>query len=298
MCLFLLVTAAALFTSCQSTKGGNYTMNTGGKKGILVVSFGTSFPETRKATIEACEKVIDAAFPDHEVRRAFTSHIVIDVIKKKEGVTIYKPEEALQQMYKDGFSEVIVQPLHIIPGEEFHEKIVKNVQAFHGAFEVLRIGDPILSTNEDYAMAVEAMHEQMPDLGPDEAVVFMGHGTHHPANAAYAALQYRLAMEGVPAYVGTVEGYPELEEVLTLLKRDNISKVTLMPFMVVAGDHASNDMAGDEPDSWKSILIEEGFDVSVYLHGLGENKAIQDIYVQHVKKALEVQEKHEHGHDH
>ena len=295
LCVSLLaLVSLALATGCRSTGQASMERNVNGKKGILVVSFGTSFPETRKVTIEACEERIADAFPDYEVRRAFTSHIIIKILKE-EGLHIDRPGEALRKMHDDGFSEVIVQPLHVMAGEEFHEKILKNVARFEGAFETLEVGRPLLIYAEDYDETIEAVESQLPSMGRGEAVVFMGHGTHHPANATYSMLQLKLTAAGLPVYVGTVEGFPTLDEILPALKAASVRKVTLMPFMIVAGDHASNDMAGDEEGSWKSILRKEGFDVEIYLHGLGENQAIQDIYVQHVRDAMEG---HEHGGGH
>jgi sirohydrochlorin cobaltochelatase len=261
-------------------------MNTGGKKGILVVSFGTSYPETRAVTIEACEKSIAQAFGEYEIRRAFTSHMVIKILAERDGIRVDKPEEALQKMYEEGFSEVIVQPLHIIPGEEFHEKIVKKVSALTGHVEKLCIGLPILSATEDFDAAIEAIMGQLPELREGEAVVLMGHGTRHPANAAYAALQHMLNVKNLPVYVGTVEGYPGLPEVAALLKQEAIQKVVLMPFMLVAGDHAIHDMAGDDDDSWKSRFAALGFEVEVFLRGLGENRLIREMYIKHVRDAI------------
>ena len=137
---------------------------------------------------------------------------------------------------------------------------------------------------------VDALKEQLPAFQENEAVAFMGHGTHHPANAAYAALERIFDDQGLKnVFVGTVEGYPELDQVIQRLQVNKIEKVTLMPFMLVAGDHAKNDMAGDEEDSWKTVLKKEGYVVDTYLHGLGENPRIQDIYVQHIYRALEDQ---------
>ena len=181
---------------------------------------------------------------------------------------------------------MIVQPLHVIPGAEFHD-IVTIVKKYESAFDTIRLGAPLLATTHDYMAVADAINGQLPDLGEHDAVAFMGHGTHHPANAAYAALERVFEDKGMKrAFVGTVEGYPEFEHVLKRLQDNKIEKVTLMPFMLVAGDHAQNDMAGDEEDSWKTMLKKEGVVVEAYLHGLGENPAIQDIYVQHVKDAI------------
>jgi sirohydrochlorin cobaltochelatase len=284
--LLLVVIAAAIITiGCQTNQGAAMKKNVDGKKGILVVSFGTSYPETRKLTIEATEQKVEQAFPDYEVRRAFTSHIIIKILKE-EGLMIDKPEEALAKMYKEGFSEVIVQPLHLMPGEEFHEKILKNVAPYENSFEKIAVGLPLLSHADDYHNVIEALDSQIPAIGSGEAVVFMGHGTHHPSNAVYSMLQRVYDDHRSGIYVGTVEGYPTLDDVISLLERDRIRKVTLMPLMLVAGDHASNDMAGDEEDSWKMILLNKGYEVDIYLHGLGENAGIQDLYVQHIKDAM------------
>lgn len=258
----------------------------GDKKGILVVSFGTSYADTRKLTIEACEEKIAATFPDYEVRRAFTSNIIIKKLKERDNISIDTPEEALNKMKEDGFTEVIVQPLHIMPGIEY-EEVLAAVDNFEDSFQKITVGRPILYGIEDYKVAVDALKQQLPELNKDQAVVVMGHGTTHPANACYSCLQNVLADEGLNVFVGTVEGYPDIDNVIAKLKENKIKEVTLMPYMLVAGDHASNDMAGDEEDSWKNILKKEGFIVNIYLHGLGENTAYQDIYVQRVQDCID-----------
>lgn len=260
---------------------------TAAKKAILVVSFGTSYADTRAVTIEACEQKIAAAFPDYTVRRAFTSNIIIKILKERDQVLVDTPEEALQKLQQEGFSEVVVQPLHLINGEEFHD-IVMVAARYQTVFPVFRLGSPLLSTVADYRAVIAALNTQLPALQPHEAVAFMGHGTPHPANSTYGCLQYMFQEEGLTnVLMGTVEGYPAFEQVVKQLHARNIQKVTLMPFMLVAGDHAQNDMAGDDADSWKMMLKKEGFVVETYLHGLGENPAIQDIYVQHITAAIQ-----------
>lgn len=257
-----------------------------GKKAILVISFGTSYADTREVTIEACENVIKEAFPEYETRRAFTSNIIIKILKERDNILIDTPQEALEKLQAEGFSEVIVQPLHIIPGAEFHD-VVAMVKQYESAFETIRLGMPLLATTHDYMAAVDAIAAQLPEMEDNEAVVFMGHGTHHPANAAYPALERVFEDKGFSqVFVGTVEGYPELDHVIQRLQMHEVEKVMLMPFMLVAGDHAQNDMAGDEEDSWKMQLKKEGFLVDTYLHGLGENAEIQKIYVQHIQDAI------------
>ncbi|QEK13657.1 sirohydrochlorin cobaltochelatase [Crassaminicella thermophila] len=261
-----------------------------GKKGMLVVSFGTSYADTRKVTIDAVEEKIAKAFPDYEVRRAFTSKIIIKKLKERDNIFVDTPEEALSKMKEEGFEEVIVQPLHVIAGAEYDEVLNVVEKYKEKAFKKIVVGKPILYSPHDYKMAVEALKEQLPKLGKDQAVVLMGHGTHHPANASYPCLQSAIDDEGLNVFVGTVEGYPEINDVIKKLKAKNIKEVTLMPYMVVAGDHAQNDMAGDEDDSWKSILKKEGFTVNTYLHGLGENTKYQEIYLAHAKAAIEGEE--------
>jgi sirohydrochlorin cobaltochelatase len=272
---------------------GRMEANVPGKRAILLVSFGTSYADTRAKTIDAIAGKVKEAFPGWEVRQAFTSNIIIDILKKRDNIVIDTPEEALAKLDGEAFSEVIVQSTHIINGAEFHDLVI-TVNRFREGFDEIRIGLPLLSSTDDYRAVMDALEKQMPPLGEGEAVVLMGHGTSHPANAAYPALQFMMLQRALPMYLGTVEGYPELDDVITLLEENDIREVTLMPFMVVAGDHATNDMAGDGEDSWKSILTAMGYRVNVYLHGIGENEAIQDMYVDHVRKAIEGHE--EEGH--
>lgn len=270
----------------ETDKDNGTSQEQANKKGILVVSFGTSYPDTRKVTIEACEEKIAASFPDYEVRRAFTSKMIIKKLKERDNIEIDTPEEALSKMKEDGFTEVIVQPLHIIPGIEY-EEVLTVVNEFKDSFKEITVGRPVLYGIEDYKAAVETLKLQLPELDKDQAVVLMGHGTSHPANACYSCLQSVLSDEGLNVFVGTVEGYPEIDDIIAKLKENKIKEVTLMPYMLVAGDHASNDMAGDEDDSWKSILEKEGFAVNIYLHGLGENPGYQDLYVQRVQDCID-----------
>jgi sirohydrochlorin cobaltochelatase len=265
-----------------------------GKKAILVVSFGTTYPETLKTTIEAVENKMQTEFPDYEVRRAFTSRIIIKKLAERDGVKIDTEKEALARLKAEGFSEVIVQPLHISAGEEFDmvKDIVKQFEVSK-AFDKIALGRPMLyymgqaGKTDDYLATAKALELQYPKKKNHEAIVLMGHGGVHPGNSSYAAMQQRLQDAGYTnVYVYTVEGYPSLEGVIVKLKANKINKVTLMPFMLVAGDHATNDMAGEKKDSAKNILAAAGFKVDTYLHGMGENINIQEIYVQHTKDAI------------
>ena len=256
------------------------------KKAILVVSFGTSYKETREKTIEACEKKIKEAFKDYDFFRAFTSNMIIRKLKNRDNIHIENPIEALDRLYKEGYKEVVVQTLHIICGEEY-TKLKEQINSYNDKFEKIVLGRPLLTQINDYKETIEALKLQIPNLENDEAIVFMGHGTEHEAHSAYPALDYMLKQDNIKAYVGTVEGYPEIDEVIVNLKKDKISKVILMPFMLVAGDHAINDMAGDEEDSWNTILKENGFKTEVFLKGLGENEGIQNKFVKHALDCTE-----------
>jgi len=257
------------------------------KIGILVVSFGTSILGTLKNCIEDTENEIKNEFKEYEVRRAFTSGIIIRKLKKQRGIYIDTVSEALDKMKDEGFSEVYVQPLHIMPGDEY-DKVVRCINEYQESFSKLLLGRPVLYRKNDYVIAARAFEKQLPPFSENEAVVLMGHGSSHPSNSSYALFQYVLDdLEIKNTFVATVEGYPAIDNIIPKLKKNNIEKVTLMPFMLVAGDHAINDMAGEDEDSWKQMLKSEGFEVNTYLHGLGENKAFQEIYVQHIRDCIE-----------
>jgi len=266
------------------------------KKAILVVSFGTTYLDAFKLAIEGTKNKIQAIFPDYEVRQAFTSRIVIKRLVEQEGIQIDTEKQALERLQADGYKEVYIQPLHVIAGEEYNKvrgMVLHYTYATVKVFDRIMIGRPLLyymgqeGKPDDYQIVIKAIKTQLPILGEKDAVVLMGHGGMHPANTAYAALQLKLEDAGLKnVFVYTVEGYPELSSVIEKLKKNNVEKVTLAPFMLVAGDHATNDMAGDEDDTAKSQLIKAGFQVDVYVRGLGENEAIQEIYVQHVKDAM------------
>ncbi|MDF2613088.1 MAG: cbiK [Clostridia bacterium] len=255
------------------------------KKAVLVVSFGTSFEETRRKTIEKCEEQIKEALGDYDLFRAYTSTMIINKLAKRDKTYIDTPRQALHKIYELGYNEVIVQSLHIICGDEY-DKLKEQIAEFEDKFSKLTIGRPLLTKIEDYKEAVAATLKDIPNLNDGEAIVFMGHGTTHPVFSAYCALEYAFKEQQARAYVGTVEGYPTLENVMTQLKADQIKTVYLMPFMLVAGDHAINDMASDEEDSWKTCLIENGINVHIILKGLGENPYIQELFVEHAKECV------------
>ena len=261
-------------------------------KVILVVSFGTTYRETRKLTIDSIEQCIRDRFKDYDMKRAFTSHMIIKVLRERDRYIVDTPEEALEKIAEEGYKEVIVQSLHIMPGEEYEyvERVVESYRQ-KDVFNKIELGRPILyfkgdgeQLQDDYLMAMEAIKLQMPETG---SVVFMGHGTTHPANACYSCLQMVLRDHQINnVYIGTVEGYPSLDNIINTLKRDKVEEVTLMPLMVVAGDHCNNDMASDEEDSWKRVLEKEDFKVNLYMHGMGENPLFREIFVNHVEDTI------------
>ncbi|HAK74217.1 MAG TPA: sirohydrochlorin cobaltochelatase [Sporomusaceae bacterium] len=266
------------------------------KKAIVVVSFGSTYEETVKKSIESTENKIRTAFPGYDVFRAFTSRMVIRRLSER-GIQVDTEKQAIERLQAEGYQEVYVQPLHIVAGEEYDKVkkiVVEYAHAKDKAFERIVIGRPLLfymgqeEKPDDYLIVIDAVKNQLAKLEKDQAIVFMGHGGVHPANAAYAVLQMKLEQAGLEhAYVYTVEGFSSLDNVLEKLQKQQVRKVALLPFMLVAGDHAQNDMAGDEPDSAKSQLLAAGFEVEAYLYGLGENAAIQDIYVQHLRDAMQ-----------
>lgn len=256
------------------------------KRALLAVSFGTSHAGTREKTIGAIERDIAGRYPEYEVRRAFTSGMILKVLEKRDGIIVDNVAEAMNRLISDGFDEVLVQPTHVIPGDEY-DAMVGDVMMFEDRFDKITIGTPLLYSTEDYQQVIRAVMEQFPDLSDREALVLMGHGTGHPINAAYPALDYHFKDMGYPnVFVGTVEGYPEVHTVLKMVEAYKPERVILMPLMVVAGDHAVNDMAGDEEDSWKSIFENAGFEVECILKGLGEFQPIRDIYLKHIADTL------------
>ena len=255
------------------------------KKAILVVSFGTSYLDTLEKTIEKAEKQIRDNFSEYDIYRAFTSHKIIKKLKEKYEIFIETPEEMLEKLYENGYEEIIMQPLHMIPGEEFIY-INKIADSFKEKFEILKVGRPIFyyqgieELPQDYSLFIEATKELYEE---NNAVVLMGHGTAHPANSVYGCLQAVFEDEGYEnVFVTTVEGYPNFENVIKRLRRRNISEVTIAPLMVVAGDHARNDMASDEDESLKSMLEAEGIKVNVHMRGLGESERFNQLYINRI----------------
>ncbi|HEM3683050.1 TPA: sirohydrochlorin cobaltochelatase [Streptococcus suis] len=253
-------------------------------KAILLVSFGTTHPETRQKTIGACEQAIKEAFPQYAVYQAFTSTVVLKRIKENEGLDIPTVKQALEQMKDEGIREVYIQPLHIIAGSEF-EKILNQSKEFQTYFDIIKVGQPLLHSEDDYQQVKQVLIDKYGHFGEQAATVLMGHGSQHNAFVAYAALDHMLA--GSSVHIGCVESYPPVEQIEEKLKSKGIKEVHLAPFMLVAGEHATNDMVSDDEDSWNTYFSQRGYEVIPHLIGLGEYAAIQDIYIQHLSKIIE-----------
>lgn len=284
--LVSLFAAALMATFCL---GGCGSKGADQKTAILVVSFGTSYNDSRNITIGAIENAIAKAFPDYEVRRAFTSQIIIDKLKERDGLAIDNVDEALDRAIADGITSLVVQPTHLMDGYEYTD--LKDALAdYEDKFDEIILGEPLLSRDEDFDAVIHAITEKTAAYDDGEtAVCFMGHGTEADSNAVYAKMQEKLTAAGYENYyIGTVEAKPSLDDVLAAVSgKGTYTKVVLEPLMVVAGDHANNDMAGDEDDSWKAVMEGEGYEVECLLEGLGQITAIQDIYVAHTQAAVD-----------
>lgn len=258
-----------------------------GDNELLVLSFGTSFNDSRRLTIGAIENDLETAFPGYSVRRGFTANIVIDHVYKRDGEKIDDIGESLDRAVANGVKNLVVQPTHLMNGLEYDELCGK-IADYSDAFEKVVIGDPLLTSDEDFQIVADAIVDWTKDYDDGEtAVVFMGHGTEAESNAVYQKMQDLLTSGGHTNYfVGTVEASPSLDDIIAAVKAGGYKKVVLEPLMVVAGDHANNDMAGNEDDSWKSAFEKEGYEVTCLLRGLGENETIRQLYVAHAQAAV------------
>lgn len=286
--------AAAIGVRTHNTEA---LQNLPNKDAMVVMSFGTTYKDTRVKTIDATVDAIKAAHPNTKVITAFTSHIIRDRIQQKEGITYPTPEEALVELKKDGYTRVALASLDVIPGMEYnYDAAVYNL--YKNDFKKMTLGTSLMywmgqeNQTDQVIETLKAVQSQFPKLGKEDALLIMAHGTPDPSNAYYSVIQDRIHTLGMKnVFIYTVEGTPNLEQVIPQLKLHGIKHVTLMPFMMVAGDHANNDMAGNEPDSHKSILEKEGFKVDTYIHGLGENQNIRNLFVERANEAWDALEK-------
>lgn len=259
-----------------------------GENELLVVSFGTSFNDNRVATIGAIEDAMEKAFPDYSVRRGFTAQIIIDHVQSRDGEVIDNFGQALERAVDNGVKTLVVQPTHLMNGLEYND-VANELAEYTDAFENVVLGEPLLTSDEDFAAVEKAITEWTADYDDGEtAIIFMGHGTEAESNAVYSKMQDKLKEDGYDNYfIGTVEAEPSLEDVLELVQAGDYKKVILEPLMIVAGDHANNDMAGDEEGAWKKTFEDAGYEVECLLRGLGENEAIQNLLVEHAQAAID-----------
>ena len=259
-----------------------------GDNEILVVSFGTSYNDSRRETIGAIEAAMQTAFPDYSVRRGFTSQIIIDHVNKRDGEKIDNVTEALDRAVANGVKNLVVQPTHLMNGLEYTD-LKNELAGYSDSFEKIALGEPLLTSDDDFQKVMNAIVDATKEYDDGEtAICFMGHGTEADSNQVYAKMQDMLTEEGFEHYyVGTVEATPSLEDVVAKVKEGSYKKVVLEPLMIVAGDHANNDMAGDEEGSWKTTFEEAGYEVTCLVRGLGELEPIQQLFVEHAKAAVD-----------
>lgn len=259
-----------------------------GENELLVVSFGTSYNDNRRMTIGAIEEKLETSFPEYSVRRGFTSQIIIDHVKKRDNVVIDNVKESLERAVNNKVKNLVIQPTHLMNGLEYND-LVEEVANYSDAFEKVAIGEPLLTSEEDFQAVMKAITEATKEYDDGEtAICFMGHGTEADSNSVYAKMQDMLTEAGYANYyVGTVEASPSLDDVLAKVQAGEYKKVVLQPLMIVAGDHANNDMAGEEEGSWKKTFEDAGYEVECIVRGLGEIEAIQDIFAQHAQAAVD-----------
>ena len=261
------------------------------KKGILVVAFGSSMPEG-EASIEAVTDAVRKAYPGVEVRVSYTSRIIMRKIARENGKIVDEPAVALAKMAYEGFTDVAVLSTHIIPGEEYDDlkavvdgfRVISS-NAPKAGFRFIGLSSPLLSGAEDFERLAGVLADTYSEQTKKGAFVFVGHGTHHFANAAYASLQFALWGKSPNFFVGTIEGLPSYDDVASRLGAAKIKDVRIAPAMLVAGDHAHNDIAGEEPDSWKSLLEAKGYKVTPVLEGLGQNAAVRNLILEKLSEA-------------
>lgn len=253
-------------------------------KGLLFTSFGTSYQNAREKHIDSVADYIAAALPEYKLEQAYTSGIVRKILEER-GIIVPDVSGGLKALAEAGVTEVMVQPSHLLPGMEY-DKMCRQAEECRGMFQSLTIADPLIASTDDLDKLAEVLAAYYP-RAEGSAVVLMGHGTPQFANLAYAALDYHFKEKGRDdIYVGAVEAFPELENVLSYVKRTSYDRIVLAPLMLVAGDHATNDMAGDDDDSWAQQFRAAGYRVETHLVGLGEIPQIQELYLERVRRAL------------
>lgn len=254
---------------------------------LLVVSFGTSFNESREKTIGAMEDAMERAFPDISVRRAFTSKMILRAVKKRDGIEMDDVKSALQRAKDNGVKNLVIQPTHLMDGIEYNE-LMNDLKEYRAFFQKVSVGDPLLKSEDDFLDMMNAVVKDTASFCDGKtAICFMGHGSEAAANGVYDKMQSYFNAHGYhDYYIGTVEAKPDLDDLVNAVGKGNYTRVIMQPLMIVAGDHANNDMAGDGEDSWKSVFVKNGYDVVCILKGLGEIGEIQSLAVAHAQKAM------------
>ncbi len=258
-----------------------------GEDELLVISFGTSYNDNRRLTIGAVEEAMEKAFPDWSVRRAFTAQLIIDRLQRRDGQVIDNVGQALDRAVENGVKRLVIQPTHLMDGLEYND-VVNEAAQYADAFEAMAIGAPLLTSDEDFQIVAKVMAEATAQYDDGKtAICFMGHGTEAAANTVYARMQQVMTDAGYAnCFIGTVEAAPTLDDVLALVQAGGYERVVLQPMMIVSGDHANNDMAGEDEDAWKTVFENAGYEVECVLKGLGEYEAIHDLLAAHAQAAI------------
>ena len=280
--LLIIVCLISLICKGQTSNLMNSPNQGEGKQALLMVHFGTTYDQTRTLTIDAINNKVKQTFKDADVFEAYTSRIVIKRLKER-GIIKQTPTEVLLRLRSEGYTRVIVQGTHIINGIE-HDLLQKEVDRVRPFFDNIRLGNPLLYNLDDSKKVIDILVKRHPaNEKKKEHIVFVGHGTTSPSTAIYSQIDYMLKANGFTNYhVGTIEGYPTLETVLKQLKEKKAKSVVLVPFMFVAGDHATNDISAD----WKEAIEKENIKVSLSIEGLGQIPEIQNIFIEHIRQSM------------
>lgn len=289
--LLSMLLMASMMVFALGTVGAAAAKAPKNDKAVVVVSFGSTFDDTRTKDIGGIEEAIAKAFPNRDFKRAFTSYIIMERLEKNKGIKVNDLPTTLRELKKAGYKDILVQPTHLLHGEEYEHKVLTTVDKFKGDFDRIIVSDPLMVDKNDFAIAASAVATQFPTLGKGDGIVLMGHGSPRDNNKSfgntYKMLQETFDKMGLPVVVGTVEEVdsPNVDEVMEQIKARDYKTVHMFPLMIVAGDHASNDMYGDEEDSWKTMIEAMGIKTVGHLEGIGRNAAVQAIYVQHAVAA-------------
>ena len=276
--IFTILAVLTAFSATANAQSPASSSDVIDRTALLMVHFGTTHDDTRQQTIDAVNDLARQSFPQMDVREAYTSRIVIKRLAQR-GIVRKTPLEVLLQLRSEGYQHVVVQPTHIIPGEEY-ATLLDDVRKVKHLFTDIRVGKPLLYSLDDCQAVATLFNSQLSaEADKRSHVVWVGHGTAHPANAMYSQMDYLLKRLNPHFHVGTIEGFPSFDDVVSDLKQAKARRVVLVPFMFVAGDHAKNDIS----EEWKAALEKEGFHVELRLEGLGQNKGVQQLFMNHIQ---------------